>query len=225
MLKEVNLETLISDIRLLSDQRAGNYITDNEIRNILQSAYDSIFFQINSKNENFFLKEATILPDNEGILTLPDDYYKLKSLRVSFGGDDISYRVLPKTLSEISSWDDYKYNYRSPYGYSGRFYYTHLESTIRVYPKHEVLGKNFTLYYIYSPPQFSDGSTNSALLPEGFKHYLKYYAAAEIGDSESVDTRKLEAKAFEWERKIMTWANDRNKDFPKRVARAVKAKG
>ena len=216
MLKTINIPSLINQTRLLADQRGGSYVTDDEMRDLFQTAYDNIYMEIVAEDENYFLKETSITSDGEGFIQLPDDYYKLKLLRTFISGDNYSYRVDRKKLNEITTIEESTYDYTSPYGYVGYFYYTHLQDRLQVFPKSESINKQFKMYYIPTPTDLL-ASPENVKLPQGFDHYIKYYAASDIGDSESIDIKNLERKAQFWEMKIKKWASDRSKDFPKRV--------
>ena len=216
MLKSINIPDLINETRLLADQRGGDYVNDDEIRAIFQTAYDNIYMEIVAQDENFFLKETELTSDSEGYLALPEDYYKLKLLRVYISGNNYSYRVDIKKLNEITTVEESTYDYTSPYGYNGYFSYVHLQDRLQVYPKSESINKRFKLFYIPTPTNLKT-NVEDVKLPQGFEHYIKYYAATDIGDGESIDTSILQKKALYWEAKVMKWASDRSKDFPKRV--------
>ena len=228
MLKVVNLKKLINQTRLLADQRGGDYVSDDEILSIFQTAYDNLYMEIVAEDENFFLKEIEINSDRNGFIQLPEDYYKLKLLRVYISGDSYSYRVDRKKLNEITTIEESAYDYATPYGYTGYFSYTHLEDKLQVFPKSESHDKQFKMYYIPTSLDLPDAEnieTSVVKLPNGFEHYLKYYAASDIGNAEYVDVTSLEKKALFWELKVKKWASDRSKDFPKRVTPELRRRG
>lgn len=224
MLKVVNIPNLINQTRFLADQRGGSYVNDEEMRAILQTAYDNLYMEIVSEDENFFLKELEINSDPNGFIQLPEDYYKLKLLRVYVSGDSYSYRVDRKKLNEITTIEESAYDYSTPYGYTGYFSYVHLEDKLQVFPKSESHDKQFKMYYIPGPIDLIN-SPSDVKLPNGFEHYLKYYTASDIGNAEYVDVTSLEKKALFWEQKVKKWASDRSKDFPKRVTPELRRRG
>ncbi len=224
MLEVVNLRKLIDRTRLIADQRGGNYVTDAEIVSIFCTAYDKLYFSIIEQDENYFLKTVEITIGKDGFLNYPEDYYKLKSLRIMFN-DYVSYEATEKLLNQLSSHEDFVgLKYDSIYGYAGNFYYVQLQDNLRIYPRPDSENRKVSLSYIPSPSVFpeTDFETSEVKMIRGFQHYIPYYTASEIADTENVNSKMFDMKAKEWEFNIKNWASSRSKDRPKQASYARK---
>ena len=205
MFASLNLPKLINKVRLLSDKRGSQFVTDQEITDLLGDSFDLLYLKLIDLNEGYYTKQTEELsPTNGNELQLPLDMYKLRLVK------NVSCdRVLPeKTLREVEGINGNWYDWLSV---SSQYGYVLFPNHIRIYPKESAGGSKYQLTYARDTLDIESES-----IQKGWEKYLSYktaYTVTAIEDNPRVSLLDL---AKEWQDKVIEFAAVRDSS-PKTV--------
>ena len=221
----LNEERIIRKVRFLSDQRNSDFISDDEIRDFIQSGFNDIYYEIIDKDEDWFIEDVEISSREKNKFYFPDNFYKIRLIQLNYNN---SRRLTaePIQLSEIERYQDFENSYYPIFDAlsfsttsDGSFlkYYA-FKDYVLLFPENFVSNRTITLRYAPIAPDVN----SEARLPKGFDDYIVYYVASNIAIGENIDSKALETKALQWKNKILNWADTRDSSFPKTVANVRK---
>ena len=217
----LNEERIIRKIRFLSDQRNSDFVSDDEIRDFIQAGFNDIYYEIVDKDEDWFIKNIKISPEEKNKFLFPNDFYKIRLIQLDYNGNR-RLTAEPIQLSEIEKYQDFENAYYPIFDAlsfnttsDGSFlkYYA-FKDHVLIFPEGFVSNRNITLYYAPYAPDIGPDS----LLPKGFEEYIIYYVACQVGIGENVDLSDLKEEKALWKNKILNWSDTRDTSFPKTVA-------
>ena len=102
MFASLDIPALISKTRLLSDKRGSTFVTDAEVTNLLQDAFDMLHAELVEAHEGYFTAQTEPAePTNKNELVFPADLYKVRLVE-KYESDSCSYPLRERTLREVS---------------------------------------------------------------------------------------------------------------------------
>ena len=236
-MKILDIDKLIKNIRLLSDQRESEYVSDDEIIGRIETNYYKLYMDICNLSENYFLKSLQVKTDTEGNFELPRDFKSLVLIREVGGFEKV---IATKDIREVVHDYNDEYNYDE----DGAFL---LRDKVKINSSYNAC-KDFILFYVPQAMEFKtkaeydeinveikelNDSLSSAAeenkpsiltqikekeeeipaLEKEFQIYLEYAAANDISVSENVSNSVLFRKAMSMRKTILESARKRTDDF------------
>jgi len=179
-----------SDLRTRARRRAdmenSTFVTDDEIRDYLNSSISELHDMMVKSYEDYFVSEQTYtIPLATGGGSLPDDFYKALGVDYDSGG-------ITSTLKAYSFTERNVYN--TPYAVIDRLaepMYKIEGNKIKVIPTNSQSG-TITLYYVPSPAQFSSTVSEIENVIPGFEEYIVVATAIRMLMKEESDVSTLE---------------------------------
>jgi hypothetical protein len=179
-----------SDLRTRARRRAdmenSTFVTDDEIRDYLNSSISELHDMMVKSYEDYFVSEQTYtIPLATGGGSLPDDFYKALGVDYNSGG-------ITSTLKAYSFTERNVYN--TPYAVIDRLaepMYKIEGNKIKVIPTNSQSG-TITLYYVPSPAQFSSTVSEIENVIPGFEEYIVVATAIRMLMKEESDVSTLE---------------------------------
>lgn len=179
-----------SDLRTRARRRAdmenSTFVTDDEIRDYLNSSISELHDMMVKSYEDYFVSEqAYTIPLATGGGSLPDDFYKALGVDYNSGG-------ITSTLKAYSFTERNVYN--TPYAVIDRLaepMYKIEGNKIKVIPTNSQSG-TITLYYVPSPAQFSSTVSEIENVIPGFEEYIVVATAIRMLMKEESDVSTLE---------------------------------
>lgn len=234
----LELQKIFDRIRVLSSQRGGSFIDDDELVDLAQIPIDYIYNEIVKVNKDFFTEEFVRADIKEGtknvidlsVLDLKPEYIKLlNSVRAPnsrYPLTNISIQKLGDNLQALDTTSPFYYAnwWRDFYG---GYFYVIYKDHIKVYPEDNISGVDYyEISYVPKapkiPPKPNEDSEEAWEMDinfvEGVNHYIAYYTSSDISDTEQTQDKWLK-KAGYWEKKIMDWVKMRSDSGPTLVRR------
>lgn len=179
-----------SDLRTRARRRAdmenSTFVTDDEIRDYLNSSISELHDMMVKSYEDYFVSEQTYtIPLATGGGSLPDDFYKALGVDYNSGG-------ITSTLKAYSFTERNVYN--TPYAVIDRLaepMYKIEGNKIKVIPTNSQSG-TITLYYVPNPAQFSSTVSEIENVIPGFEEYIVAATAIRMLMKEESDVSTLE---------------------------------
>jgi len=179
-----------SDLRTRARRRAdmenSTFVTDDEIRDYLNSSISELHDMMVKSYEDYFVSEQTYtIPLATGGGSLPDDFYKALGVDYNSGGITSTLRAYSFTERNV---------YNTPYAVIDRLaepMYKIEGNKIKVIPTNSQSG-TITLYYVPSPAQFSSTVSEIENVIPGFEEYIVVATAIRMLMKEESDVSTLE---------------------------------
>ena len=179
-----------SDLRTRARRRAdmenSTFVTDDEIRDYLNSSMSELHDMMVKSYEDYFVSEqAYTIPLATGGGSLPDDFYKALGVDYNSGG-------ITSTLRSFSFTERNVYN--TPYAVVDRLaepMYKIEGNKIKLIPTNSQAG-TITLYYVPNAAQFSSTVSEVENVIPGFEEYIVVATAIRMLMKEESDVSTLE---------------------------------
>ena len=243
----VNLSTVISKIRFLSDQRRSEYANEEIVRSIMQGSLNDIYYVLAKTDENYFIEHEQVRMIPPGVsggvnqqeipkvylekdearngfkLILPNDFFKLRLLQYSYSGSS-KVPFKPISISEMSRYQNISSSTGLYDSYSLYNRTNNVNRFVYVVMKDHLLcfpqGISNTNYldFYYTPKAPDISTVQTVKLPFGIEEYLVFYTAQFIGLAENVDSRQINIEKEKWKKNIMDTFLERDSSFPRRIA-------
>lgn len=179
-----------SDLRTRARRRAdmenSTFVTDDEIRDYLNSSISELHDMMVKSYEDYFVSEqAYTIPLATGGGSLPDDFYKALGVDYNSGG-------ITSTLRSFSFTERNVYN--TPYAVVDRLaepMYKIEGNKIKLIPTNSQAG-TITLYYVPNAAQFSSTVSEVENVIPGFEEYIVVATAIRMLMKEESDVSTFE---------------------------------
>ena len=171
MFKALNIPALTEKARLLSNTKGSTFVTDDEVKSLLQDAFDQLFNHLVKTQQNYYLKESpAIIPVNKSEIMFPDDMYKLRSVQRV----ELSLPIYEKTLNEVAHWNNtgFNWSYYTHHHYSQYVGFVMFPDRLKIYPESAAEGERFKLFYVRDPK-----TVESETMQDSWERYLGYKTA------------------------------------------------
>jgi len=141
----VTVSTIIDRARIKTDNVDSEFMSDAEALLLLNDLRMSLYTNLYTKcDQSLFLEEVEI-DVTDGSASIPSDVFQIKKIEGRAGIGGVYYNLEPRSLSEVSSSDEYNSNFVTS-APSAAYYYL-IKNTIKVRPSSSVTG----IRILYNP--------------------------------------------------------------------------
>jgi len=203
-----NVNDLVTRVRRKADMANTNFVSDAEIIEYINEAYNKYYNNLVTSYENYFVTSVAI-PMVVGTedYSLPVDLFKV-SVFIFNDASDNRFVLRPFNLIDSNRKKNNITSVVTNYILFG--------DTVKFVPQPKSASDTVTLYYVPQPTALAAGSTVSLLA--GGDEYLVLDAAVSCLMKEESDYSGLEMKAQQKMADITTVLAGRNSDIPLRVS-------
>jgi len=202
--------------RRRSDMVDSQFISDTELLDFINASYAELYDLLIQTYEDYFVTSTTFTLTNtdSGIKALPADFYKLKGVDYSLGGNyttlypfDWNTRNLRQRAVNKLYAGDYDLSYKL------------LGSNIRFEPSDNASG-DYQLWYIpaYTALASDTDAIDTVITRNNWEEYIVIDAAIKMLAKEESSTTHLERAKSALIKRIESSAGDRDVDQPERVS-------
>lgn len=200
-----------------SDMVNSQFISDSELTSMINASYAELYDLLVQTYEDYFITGPTaftLVSGDEGVYSLPSDFYKLKG--VDAGGSGNWFELYPfnwntrnarnRNLSRVYTGDIDK-TYRL------------IGSNLRIEPDDNATG-SYQLWYIpsYTALVSDSDSIDSNITRNNWEEYIVIDVAMKMLVKEESDIRPLTVEKQAMKRRIESAAGERDIDQPERVS-------
>ena len=199
-LEKLNIPDIIAKARVRADLRDSNFLNDDEFKTLVQEAFEELYSDILDLKSGLYLTQIDELtPADNGRITLPEDFFKIRLLEQQYASGYIPLRQ--KSLAEASRLSGEFFHY---YGGAVASGYVLFDKYIGIYPEQAAQSLKYRLSYGKSP----DFENDQVRKP--FSNYLVYQTAYIASVIEQNPNPGLLDLADKWRSSIINWVSVRD---------------
>ncbi len=210
------LAELKTRVRERCDMENSTFISDSELTTYINESYAELYDLIIATYEDYYTVEVDLTASNQdGVLTLPSDFYKLRGLDRSLGSSNEDYITVYKyNFNERNVKDSAPHRLRAAQGLYVE--YRIVKNEIKLTPKASSDG-DYRLWYMPQIAFLVDG-TDTVDAPAGFDEYIVIDAAIKCLVKEESDTMALDRAKALMTKRINDMAVNRDADQPEAIS-------
>lgn len=210
MARTITVSDLMTRIRNASDETGSKFIDDDELIEYIDSAYAEMYGILVDAYQDYKISFANFTTqdtqDGVNIYQLPTNCYKVRGLDTSSGLSATSFMFEEREkLANITYVND---------GLRTNLRYCVLGDTMLILPT--PAAESLTLWFVPVPARI----TSSSQIIDGvagFEQYIVTHACIEIANKNESDPAVFERKLARIEKKIISFAANRNAAEPRQV--------
>lgn len=205
----VTLSTLRTRVRQQADQENSTFISDSELTVYVNQSAAELHGMLTTLYEDYYLTTVDFSLSTVNTYTLPTDFYKLRGLDYSLGGDWV-------TVPRFAFEDRNRFQTRYQRGdlESWRMFRL-MQGALYVIPEDDFAGDYRLWYTLAYTHMTSDSDTLSDLM--GWDEYVVVDAAIKCLQKEESDASLLMARKAELKRRIEGEASSRDASGPEGI--------
>jgi hypothetical protein len=204
----VALSALRTQARERADILNSTHVTDSELTTYINQGGAALHDAIVASNEDYVLTSVEFTLTTTNTYTLPDDFYKLRGLDYSVGGNWTT--VEPFSFTERNRFDSIAVEFEN---IPSRAYRV-MQSDLFILPENNASGTYRLWYLLRYVPLADDGDE----LDDLWSEYVVVYAARKCLAKEESSTVEIDAELANLMQRVLMMTAKRDLGVPRRIA-------